>query len=134
MSALEAVESYSAFHSESFDELLEWPYRRFMKAFDAWQKRRAIDEIEKKKNMHIMTQYTIIEWKDSSDQTKAIENIENYYELLKDLVWEQSTEKQQKTEELEQNDPFLQAGKRNMMKVEVPEMPGESEIEGLPEL
>ena len=59
MTSLEAVEAYSSHHAETFEELLEWPYRRFIKAFGAWQRRNAVDEIEKKKNMHVQAMWCV---------------------------------------------------------------------------
>lgn len=133
MTSLEALEAYSGYHSESFEELLEWPYRRFIKAFSSWQKRRAIDEIENRKNIHVGALLGIIEWKEAGDQEKAIENVEQYYEKLKDIVWEpdKHIRENQEMRELEESDPFLRAGKRNIQKV-IPvqaALPGQESIE-----
>jgi hypothetical protein len=131
MTSLEAVECYSSHHSETFEELLEWPYRRFIKAFGAWQRRNAVDEIEKKKNMHVQAMWGIIEWKESSDQKEAIEDIEKYYELLKDIVWDPAKMDRENKEmqEIEEADPFLKAGKRNVKKVVEPYLPNQESIE-----
>lgn len=131
MTSLEALETYSCHHSETFEELLEWPYRRFIKAFGAWQKRNAVDEIENKKNLHIQALYTIIEWKEPGDQKDAIENVEKYYELLKDIIWDPKKVERENQEmrEIEDTDPFLKAGKRNLKKLIGPYQPNQEKIE-----
>jgi hypothetical protein len=108
-----------------------------MRAFDAWQRRNSVDEIEKKKNLHVAALYTITEWKEQGDLEKSVESLEEYYETLKDIVWASPEDRKKRQEEainIEQNDAFLQAGKRNLMKVEKVELPQEVEIEGLAEL
>lgn len=131
MTSLEALEVYSSHHSETFEELLEWPYRRFIKAFGAWQKRNAVDEIENKKNLHIQALYTIIEWKEPGDQKDAIENVEKYYELFKDIIWDPKKVERENREmrEIEDADPFLKAGKRNLKKLTEPYFPNQESIE-----
>jgi hypothetical protein len=131
MTSLEALETYSCHHSETFEELLEWPYRRFIKAFSAWQRRNAVDEIEHRKNLHVQAMWQIVEWKEQGDQQKAIEDIEKYYELLKDHIWNpnKAIEENQEMQELEETDNFLKAGKRNLKKVLEPYMPNQEKIE-----
>lgn len=131
MTSVEALEVYSSHHSETFEELLEWPYRRFIKAFSAWQRRNAVDEVEKRKNMHVQALQGIVEWKEEGDQFKAIEDAERYYELLKDHVWDPEKAKKENREmqELENSDPFLKAGKRNIRKIIDPYMPNQNSIE-----
>lgn len=131
MTSLEAIETYSCHHSETFEELLEWPYRRFIKAFSAWQRRNAVDEIEKRKNLHITAYNSITDWKEEGDQAKAIENVDKYYELLKDYVWDPNKmEKENKEMQILENaDPFLKAGKKNVQKILPLSMPGQKEIE-----
>lgn len=131
MTSLEAVETYSAHHSETFEELLEWPYRRFIKAFSAFQRRKSVDEVENRKNLHVQALWTIVEWKEDGDQQKAIEDVEKYYELLKDYVWNPKIVEQENKEmqALEEADPFLRASKRNLKKIVEPYMPNQEKIE-----
>jgi hypothetical protein len=133
MTSLQALEAYSGSHSDTFDELLEWPYRRFMKAFEAWQKRNAVDEVENRKNLHVQALQTITEWKEEGDQGKAIEEVENYYEMLKNFIWNPEIVDQENKEmqELEEQDSFLAAGKRNVRRIVPPKMPNQDDIEGL---
>jgi hypothetical protein len=117
LTPLEALESYSGSHSESINELLEWPARRFTKAFEYYQKRKTVDELENKKNLHVAAF-----WSNSSFDGKeeTIKSIEDYYELLKDIVLKDPKETERENKELEQmeeNDPFLRAGKRNLAKI-----------------
>lgn len=87
--------------------------------------------METKKNFHIGALYGIIEWKDEGDQAKAIEDVNKYYEMLKDIMWE--PEKSQRENEemkiLEDSDPFLAAGKRNIQKIIPPSFPNQESIE-----
>lgn len=131
MTSLEAVECYSSHHAETFEELLEWPYRRFIKAFSAWQRRKTVDEIENRKNLHVQAMWQIVEWKEIGDQQKAIEDIEKYYELLKDHIWNPNKyeEENQEMRELEESDSFLKAGKRNLQMVLPPKFPNQESIE-----
>jgi hypothetical protein len=101
-----------------------------MKAFGAWQKRNAVDEIEKRKNLHVASLQSITEWKEAGDQEEAIESVENYYELLKDMVWDpkKADRENKEMQELEENDPFLAAGKRNLQRVVAPKYPNEDSI------
>lgn len=110
--------------------MLEWPYRRFQKVFDAWQRRNAIDEIETKKNLHINALQGIVEWKEEGDQSDAIENVEKYYELLKDYIWnpKKADKENKEMQELEENDSFLAAGKRNI-RIAQPAFPNQESIE-----
>jgi hypothetical protein len=132
LTSLEAVEAYSGSHSESFEELLEWPYRRFLKAFSAWQRRKAVDDIDNRKNLHVQAFWSITEWKEQGDQNKAIESVEQYYETLKNIVWNDSPERrkeQREAKKMEEDNPFLRAGKRNLTKFIPPKMPGQETIE-----
>lgn len=131
MTSLEAVECYSSHHSETFEELLEWPYRRFIKAFGAWQRRNAVDELENRKNLHVQALHGIVEWKESGDQREAIEDVERYYELLKDVVWdpEKMERENREMQSLEDADPFLKAGKKSLKKIVEPYMPNQKSIE-----
>lgn len=134
MTSLEAVETYTAFHAETFEEILEWPYRRFMKAFSAWQRRNSLDEIERRKNLHVSALYSNTNWDDEKNDREAqVENLEKYYETLKDWVWEPDKVDRENKEmqELEDSDPFLRAGKRNRQKIVPVSYPGQEDIEDI---
>ena len=106
-----------------------------MKAFDSWQKSNAIDEVEKRKQLHVASLQGIVEWQRPEDQNEAIESVEEFYEQLKDMVWDSRKMQAENDEmkELEDSDPFLRAGRKNLEKViqpamEAPELPGEDSI------
>jgi len=101
-----------------------------MKAFGAWQKRNAVDEIEKRKNLHVSALQGVTEWKEAGDQEEAIESVENYYELLKDIVWDpkKADRENKEMKALEDADPFLRAGKRNLERITPAKMPNEDNI------
>jgi hypothetical protein len=74
--------------------------------------------------------YGIIEWKEDGDQQKAITDVEKYYELLKDYIWDpnKADKENKEMQELEENDSFLAAGKRNVRKIVEPMQPNENLI------
>lgn len=76
---------------------------------------------------------TIIEWKEQSDQQESISSVEKYYETLKDIIWDPNkVEKENKEmQELEEADPFLRAGKRNLKKLVEPYQPNQEKIEDI---
>lgn len=121
LTSVNVLEDYSNSHSETFDELLEWPYRRFLKAYGSHQKRKMIDELETKKNMHIFSLYSNSNLDDGkSTREDYVDSLEKFYETLKELVWKDSkeTEKENReVKEMEDNNPFLKAGKRNRAKL-----------------
>lgn len=115
--------------------MLEWPYRRFIKAFNASQRRKAVDEIENRKNLHISALHANSNLDDGKGTRKEyIESLEKYYENLKNIVWEPDRVQKENEEmqRLEENDDFLRAGKRNLQKILNPKMPGQSTLESLP--
>lgn len=131
MTALEALEAFSADRNESMNEILEWPYRRYVKAFSSWQRRKVIEEIENRKIVHIGALFSIIEWKQASDQEDAIANAENYYEMMKNIVWNPklNQEENEEMQKIEESDSFLKAGKRNRQKLSPASFVGQEEIE-----
>ena len=76
---------------------------------------------------------SIVDWKNPEDQTEAIESVENYYEKLKDYLWNPEILDQENKEmrKLESEDSFLAAGKRNLQKIVPPKIPHQDEIEGI---
>jgi hypothetical protein len=131
MTALEALESFSADRNESFNEILEWPYRRYVKAFSSWQRRKIIEEIENRKIAHMGALMSIIEWKQPEDQEKAIESTEEYYEKMKDIIWDPLKNQKENDEmkALEDSDPFIKAGRKSIRKIIPVEAPGQLDIE-----
>lgn len=121
---LAALEEYSGNHSETIEQLLEWPYRRFVKAYEYWQQRRFCDKIDEKCQLYIAAITANTNWDDEkNDRSQHIKDIEEYYDLIKrEVIRDQRVAKQEqeRKQELEANDPFLQAGKRNLAKVVPP--------------
>ena len=102
-----------------------------MKAFSAWQRRNAVDEIEKRKNLHVAALIANTNWDDEkNDREGHTEDIEKYYETLKNWVWNPNLirEENEEMQDLEEADPFLRAGKRSLQKVVDPKFPNEDEI------
>jgi hypothetical protein len=46
---LHRLETYSAYHGETFDELGDWPAERFEAAWEAFIVRKALDELEQER-------------------------------------------------------------------------------------
>jgi len=131
LTPLQSLEIYSGNHPETVEQLLEWPYRRFQKAFDNWQKRNQVEEIENRKNLHVSALYANTNYDDEKNNREDhIKNLDEFYELLKDMVWKgpKEVEKEEKElAELEASDPFLAAGKRNRAKINPMEIKFRSE-------
>lgn len=130
MTNLQALESYSSCHPETFDELLEWPYRRFMKVFEVWKKRKITEELDKKRDLRVAASYanTNMDGKDF-DRDKHVKDIEDYYEVVKNEILRDPIEIEQEQifeKESEENNLFLQAGKRNLAKI-LPSKPDDIE-------
>lgn len=108
------------------NELLEWPYRRFVKAYEAWSRRKLVDELDDRRNGHINALYANSNFDDDKGtRDKYIESLNEYYEKLKNIAWQDSKEvkkEEKQIEEMEENDPFLRAGKRALARVASPKI------------
>lgn len=54
LTALDRLEEYSATHSETFDELGNWPAERFEAAWRAYQERVQLDELDRGRREMVM--------------------------------------------------------------------------------
>lgn len=108
---------------------MEWPYRRFIKFFEAFQRRTIIDEWKQRKVMHISALYGNGYIKDLQEAVQKIEN--SYDEIIHQLSLGGASEIQKKTDEA-MSDPFMRAGRRAKQGVKPIVMPGEDAIASLP--
>ncbi len=110
--------------------MLNWPYRRILAAHDAWQRRRAVEEWEHKKQMHIAALISNTNMdEEQNNRGQRIEELEANYEAIKDMIW--TSNAKQEPEEA-QDDAFMRAGRRNLAKIAPPLLPGEESIQRLP--
>jgi hypothetical protein len=126
LTPLAALESYSGHHPETINELLEWPARRFTKAYEIWTRRKLVDEIDQKRNDHISALYSNSNYDDDKGtRNKYIDSLNDYYEKLKNVAWRDPKEteiEEKELKEIEDNDPFLKAGRRALAKVTPPKI------------
>jgi hypothetical protein len=111
---------------------MEWPYRRFIKAFDAFQRRLACDYLRTRKIAHVAALYANSNW-DAEDnpRIKAIAELEHTYEELITEAWNGSSSGVAREEEPEP--AFMQAGRRAVAAMtQRPAMPGEKALQALP--
>lgn len=124
---------YSSAHPETVEDLLEWPYRRWRTAFAAWQQRRLRELLDSRRDLHVAAIYSNTNWDDEkNNREEHIKTIEEYYEVLKSAYTKPSDQAQREEEELramEENDPFLQASRRNLARSAQVVFPGESSIQ-----
>lgn len=117
------------------EQLLNWPYRRWIKAFAAWTRRKAVEAVDRRQEAHIAALYSNTNYdSQENDREGAIKRLGEYYDQLRDVVGRDPEEVRKEAEALrrmEENDPFLRAGRRNMaISVPVdPMMPGEESIQ-----
>lgn len=127
------MESYSGHHPESIEELLEWPYRRFIAAYSAWRRRKLSEEWEAKKTAHVMALHANTNM-DIPENKKAerIKEIEESYDKVVDAINGEDIESN--VDEMpEEQQAFMKAARRGQEMVAPPEMPGERAIANLPQ-
>ena len=119
MTAIEALEAYSSDHAEKIDDLLEWPYRRFLRAFEAWQRRRAVERIERQEDLHIAAMYsnTNMDMADNKREER-VQDLRDFYKELRRSVLESGREQPEAPDP--QADAFMRAGRRSVAVVAPP--------------
>jgi DNA-binding protein H-NS len=64
-----------------------------------------------------------------NNRSQRIEELEEHYETIKDMIWSSSDDVQE--EIVESDDAFMRAGKRALARVAPPQMPGEQSVSRL---
>lgn len=131
LTAIEALESYSSDHAETVEELLEWPYRRFVKALDSWQRRLAVERVERQEDLHISALYANTNMDNpDNDRIGLVEAVREHYANVRRRILGVHEQEEQLDE---QQEAFMRAGRRNLAIVAPPPvLPGENSIKGLP--
>ena len=98
--AIEALEAYSATHPETIEELMTWPWRRFLAAYEAFQRRQACDEMRAMKMAHLggLAGNTNLDG-EKVDRKQITQEIAESYEKAITQIWNGYDE-----EELEDDD------------------------------
>jgi len=113
---------------------MEWPYRRFIKAFSIWQRRRIGEAVDRRRDLHIAAIHSNTNWdSEENDRQAHLEALDNYYESLKMALTEDpeiAAREEVKMREMEENDPFLRAGKKQIQIMTQITEPGQSQIDG----
>ena len=117
--------------------MLEWPCRRFEAAFSAWQKRKAVDDLKRQKELRVSAVWSNSNW-DSRDADREgyLRKLDAYYDEVESMIVtdpEVRRREQEIVSQMEENDPFLRSSRRNLARVSPPEMPGTQSIRNLPE-
>jgi hypothetical protein len=114
LTPIEALESYSSSHAEKIEDLLEWPRRRFIKAFEAWSRRSQVEEWNRRKLDHIAAIYGN-PYVDGEKLPGMLDQVEDFYEGIKRELMVPRQELERIDEEL-MNSPFMAASRRNLAK------------------
>lgn len=132
MTAIEALEAYSSDHPETIESLLEWPYRRFMRAFDAWQRRRSAERIERQEDAHVAALYANTNMDNpDNNRDQIVRQIQSFYNSLRRQVLGDSQAEVEAPPD-PQAEAFFRSSRRNQAMFESPELPGEAAIRRLP--
>lgn len=110
---------------------MEWPYRRFIKAFDAFQRRISCEELRARRNVHVAALYGNANLDSvDNDRPKIIRETEIAYERIIADIWN-GTDSKQETDEAFESD-FMRAGRKSAAPVGPPILPGEEVLAALP--
>ena len=111
------MELYSANHSETVEELLEWPWKRFEKFYESFMKRKVVENLEGRKDQMVASLWANSNYDDDKGtRQKAIEEIESSFQSVVMQVFE-GVQTEQEEEIDEANNPFFAAAKKGQQKL-----------------
>jgi hypothetical protein len=115
---------------------MEWPYRRFLKAFDAFQRRTICDEWKLRKATHLAALYSNTNLDDEkNDRPSIVAKLEQAYDEIIARIWNGGDSDEQEVDQADDSawqSDFMRAGRRALNTIGPPIMPGEDAIGGLP--
>lgn len=114
---------------------MEWPYRRFLKAYAAFQRRTTCEQWRDRKHQHVSAMYANTNWDDEkNNRSQAIEKIEKSYDKIIARMWsgEDFVDKEEEAEQEVWESPLMRAGRKAVNAIRPPSMPGQAAIEALP--
>lgn len=121
----------SSAHPERIEELMEWPYRRFIKAFDAFQRRSVCEDFRGRRTAHIAALYANTNYDSGeNDRGAVIQSVELAYEQLIADAWNGTTAKEREAASVDT--PFMRAAQRAIGAIAPPILPGEEAFGALP--
>jgi len=107
---------YSANHSETVENLLEWPWKRFEKFYESFMKRKIVENLEGRKDQMIASLWANSNYDDDKGtRQKAIEEIEENYQEVIVQVFEGA--KAEPEEEIDESNPFWASAKKGQEKL-----------------
>ena len=110
------MELYSANHSETVEELLEWPWKRFEKFYESFMKRKVVETLEVRKDQMINALWSNSNYDDDKGtRQKAIEEIEANFESVIFQVFDGNSVEQE--EEIDESNPFFVSAKKGQEKL-----------------
>lgn len=85
---IEALELYSSEHPESVEELQNWYWKKFETMFEAFMKRKAVDEARDVKNAMISGLWSNSNYDDNKNtRSKSLKDIENNYQETINIIY-----------------------------------------------
>jgi hypothetical protein len=114
---------------------MEWPFRRFVKMFDAYQRRTICDRWEARRAAHIAALWANTDLNDEkNDRPGIIDRLEHSYDALTARIWNGEDSETDQAEEESWNDDFIRRGSHasRAVKIRTPSLPGEEVIASLP--
>lgn len=115
---------------------MDWPYRRFLKAYDAFQRRRICDEMRDRKIAHIMALNAnsnfVDDDKSGFSRQTTLDDLERTYDELIARIWNGDKDESHEAEENAWKSPLMRAGHRAVQAIQMPSLPGESQVAALP--
>lgn len=99
---------------------MEWPFRRFLKAFDAYQRRTLVDEWKARRAAHIAALFSNPNLDDEkNDRASIVARLEETYEDVIAKIWNGGpSEEEQQAEEAVMSSPFMRASKAATTRME----------------
>lgn len=92
---MEQVEEYSATHSETFEDLLDWPAVRFEAAWESYKRREALEKLEADHRSLVAAHYANSNM-DEKSLKAAIKHLQDGYAQSRAKILETTAEERDK--------------------------------------
>jgi hypothetical protein len=110
------LELYSANHAETVEQLLDWPWRRFERFYEAFTKRQVVEVLEGRKNAMISALWSNSNWDDDKGtRASAIEELEANLEEALFAIFNGVDEEEDI--EISEDNPFFASTRKAMDQV-----------------
>lgn len=109
---------------------MEWPFRRFQKAYDSYQRGLICDELRERKNMHLAAVHANTNLDDEkADRASVVERVSRFYDDLSARIWNGDAGEEDAETEAAWESDFMQRGRAAVSF----SLPGETVIGALPD-